>query len=115
MVVQFSMVFRYRFTDSTGAQMAADIVALGVMLPPATFFLTGQSSGPDFVIPAVILWSYVSIGVELHTPSDMLVHLYGHPAIIAVQNASYVFTGLIGVMLVPSCFSTVSAAWLRIE
>ena len=101
MVVQFSMVFRYRFTDSTGAQMAADIVALGVMLPPATFFLTGQSSGPDFVIPAVILWSYVSIGVELHTPSDMLVHLYGHPAIIAVQNASYVFTGLIGVMLVP--------------
>jgi len=101
MVVQFSMAFRFRFTDSTGAQLAADIIALGVMLPAATFFLTGQSSGPDFVIPAVIIWSYVSIGVELRRPSDTLVELYGHPAILAVQIASYVFTGIVGCMLVP--------------
>eukprot|EP00531_Pseudo-nitzschia_arenysensis_P018340 CAMPEP_0116115486 /NCGR_PEP_ID=MMETSP0329-20121206/530_1 /TAXON_ID=697910 /ORGANISM="Pseudo-nitzschia arenysensis, Strain B593" /LENGTH=565 /DNA_ID=CAMNT_0003608917 /DNA_START=155 /DNA_END=1852 /DNA_ORIENTATION=+ len=101
MAVQFSMVFRYRFTDSAGAQLTADIVALGVMLPPATFFLTGQNSGPDFVIPLVILWSYVSIGVELSNPNSTLVDIYGRPAILAVQGASYVFTGLIGVMLVP--------------
>ncbi|VEU36739.1 unnamed protein product [Pseudo-nitzschia multistriata] len=100
-VVQLSMAFRYRFTDSTGGQLAADIVALGVLLPPGTFFLTGQSSGPDFVIPLVIVWSYISIAVELHTPSETLIELYGHPAIVAVRNASYVFTGLIGVMLVP--------------
>lgn len=100
-IVQFSMVFRYRFTDSTGAQLAADIISLGVLLPPGTFFLTGQSSGPDFVIPIVIIWSYISIGVELNKASDTLVDLYGHPAIVAVQNASWVFTGLIGLMLVP--------------
>mmetsp|Transcript_27468 Transcript_27468/g.64402 ORF Transcript_27468/g.64402 Transcript_27468/m.64402 type:complete len:574 (-) Transcript_27468:78-1799(-) len=101
MVVQFSIAFRFRFTHSSGAQLTADIVALGVMLPPATFFLTGQSSGPDFVIPIVILWSYIAIAVRLHTPTDTLVELYGHAAIIAVQNASYIFAGLIGVMLVP--------------
>ena len=101
MVVQFSIAFRYRFTHSSGAQLTADIVALGVMLPPATFFLTGQSSGPDFVIPIVILWSYIAIAVRLHTPTDTLVGLYGHEAILAVQNASYIFAGLIGVMLVP--------------
>mmetsp|Transcript_92526 Transcript_92526/g.188334 ORF Transcript_92526/g.188334 Transcript_92526/m.188334 type:complete len:574 (-) Transcript_92526:1972-3693(-) len=101
MVVQFSMVFRYRFTHSSGAQLTADIVALGVLLPPATFFLTGQSSGPDFVIPIVIIWSYLSIAVELNQPSGTLVELYGHPAILAVQNASYIFAGIIGVMLVP--------------
>jgi len=95
------MVFRYRFTASSGPQLMADIVALGVLLPPSTFFLTGQSSGPDFVIPAVIIWSYVSIGVELHRPSETLIELYGHPAILAVKNASYVFTGLIGIMLIP--------------
>lgn len=101
MVVQFSMVFRYRFTPSSGAQLMSDIVSLGVLLPPSTFFLTGQSSGPDFVIPAVIIWSYISIGVELQQPSDTLVALYGHPAILAVQNAAYVFAGIIIVMLVP--------------
>jgi hypothetical protein len=115
MVVQFSMVFRYRFTNSSGAQLTADIVALGVMLPPATFFLTGQSSGPDFVIPIVILWSYVSIAVELNKPSDTLVDLYGHAAILAVQNASYVFTGLIGVMLVPRIIVWIAQEFCTID
>jgi hypothetical protein len=58
-VVQFSLLFRH-LTSNVGVQLAADIVALGAMLPAATFFLTGQPSGPDFVIPLVIIWSYVS-------------------------------------------------------
>jgi hypothetical protein len=58
-VVQFSMIFRDSTSD-VGVQLGADVVALGVMLPAATFFLTGQPSGPDFVIPLVIIWSYVS-------------------------------------------------------
>lgn len=58
-VVQFSMIFRH-FSSDVGVQLAADIVALGVMLPVATFFLTGKPNGPDFVIPLVIIWSYVS-------------------------------------------------------
>jgi hypothetical protein len=116
-VVQFSMVFRYRFTGSSGAQLMADIVALGVLLPPSTFFLTGQSSscGPDFVIPLVIIWSYISIGVELHNPSDKLVELYGHPAIIAVQNASYVFTGIIVFMLIPRIIVWIAQEFCTID
>lgn len=58
-VVQFSMMFRH-FSSDVGIQLAADVVALGVMLPVATFFLTGKPNGPDFVIPVVIIWSYVS-------------------------------------------------------
>ena len=58
-VVQFSLLFRH-LTSNVGVQLAADVVALGAMLPAATFFLTGQPSGPDFVIPLVIIWSYVS-------------------------------------------------------
>jgi len=34
------------------------------MLPAATYFLTGQPSGPDFVIPLVIIWSYVGAEVR---------------------------------------------------
>mmetsp|Transcript_3997 Transcript_3997/g.8155 ORF Transcript_3997/g.8155 Transcript_3997/m.8155 type:complete len:323 (+) Transcript_3997:2-970(+) len=114
-VVQFSMVFRYRFTQSTGAQLGADIVALGVLLPPGTFFLTGQSSGPDFVIPLVIVWAYLSIAVELNNPSDTLVQLYGHPAILAVKNASYVFMGLIGVMLIPRIIIWIAQEFFTID
>jgi hypothetical protein len=58
-VVQFSILFRY-LTGNIGVQLAADVVALGAMLPAATYFLTGQPSGPDFVIPLVITWAYVS-------------------------------------------------------
>ena len=58
-VVQLSMVFRH-YTSNVGVQLAADVVSLGVMLPAATFFLTGQPSGPDFVIPLVVIYSYVS-------------------------------------------------------
>ncbi len=58
-VVQLSMMFRH-FSSDVGIQLAADVVALGVMLPVATFFLTGKPNGPDFVIPVVIIWSYVS-------------------------------------------------------
>lgn len=60
-VVQFSMMFRH-YTSNVGIQLAADVVALGVMLPAATFFLTGKPNGPDFVIPVVIIWSYVRKG-----------------------------------------------------
>mmetsp|Transcript_15198 Transcript_15198/g.38264 ORF Transcript_15198/g.38264 Transcript_15198/m.38264 type:complete len:569 (-) Transcript_15198:1888-3594(-) len=115
LVVQFSMAFRYRFTDSSGAQLAADIIALGVLLPPATFFLTGQNSGPDFVIPLVILWSYVSIGFELNHPHDRLIEIYGHPAILAVQISCYVFSGLIGVMILPRIIIWVAQEFFTID
>jgi len=57
--VQFALLLRYG-TSSIGIQLAADIVALGVMLPPATYFLLGKPNGPDFVVPLVIIFSYVS-------------------------------------------------------
>lgn len=99
-VVQFSILFRY-YTGDVGSQLAADIVALGVMLPAATFFLTGQPSGPDLVIPLVIIWSYISIGLELNHPSDALQDLYGPAVITAFRIASYIFAGTVVIMLIP--------------
>ncbi|KAG7346051.1 hypothetical protein IV203_005119 [Nitzschia inconspicua] len=102
-VVQWSILFRY-YTSNVGVQLAADIVALGVMLPPSTFFLTGQPSGPDFVIPLVIVWSYISIGLELRHPNDDLKELYGHDAIVAVRDATYFMAGIVVLMLIPRVF-----------
>lgn len=99
-VVQFSILFRH-YSGDLGLQLAADIVALGVMLPAATFFLTGQPSGPDLVIPLAIIWSYVSIALELRHPSETLLHLYGTDIISAFQVASYFFAGTVVIMLVP--------------
>jgi hypothetical protein len=57
-VDHFSLLFR-RYSGDAGLQLAGDIVALGVLLPVVTYALS-QAQGPDFVIPVVILWSYVS-------------------------------------------------------
>jgi hypothetical protein len=102
-VVQWSMMIRYYTNDNVGVQLAADVVSLAVLLPPATFFLTGQPAGPDFVIPAVILWSYVSIALELKHPSHhpALLEHYGSDAMVAVRDAAYFLAGIVIMMLVP--------------
>lgn len=100
------------------------------MLPAATYFLTGQPSGPDFVIPLVIIWSYVcsldygsnldsklsltllfilsslwnvkiGIALPLHNPSDTLLAAYDHSDIVAVRDSAYFFACTVGLMLVP--------------
>jgi len=55
-VDHFSLLFR-RYTDDTAIQLAVDIVSLAILLPVAVTALTQVY---DFVIPIVILWSYVS-------------------------------------------------------
>lgn len=99
-VVQFSILFRY-LTSNVGVQLAADVVALGAMLPAATYFLTGQPSGPDFVIPLVIIWSYIGIALPLHNPNDTLLAIYDHSDIVAVRDSAYFFACTVGLMLIP--------------
>ena len=83
-VVQFSLLFR-ELTSNPGVQLAADIVSLGVMLPAATFFLTGQPSGPDFIVPLVIVWSYIGIAIPLHNPDPELVEIFQVRSLIEVK------------------------------
>ena len=63
----FTLLFR-RFNAPVSLQVAVDIVALGSLLPVAVVFLVNKSYGKDFVVPLVILLSYVSpillLGVE---------------------------------------------------
>jgi len=99
-VVQFSILFRH-LTSNVGVQLAADVVALGAMLPAATYFLTGQPSGPDFVIPLVIVWSYIGIAAPLHHPSESLQAIYEHSDIVAVRDSAYFFAAVVGLMLIP--------------
>jgi hypothetical protein len=60
-VDHFSLLFR-RYNSAIDAQLASDIVGLGVLLVAAIYALNPPTAmGPDFVIPTVILWSYVRI------------------------------------------------------
>lgn len=62
-VDHFSLLFR-RYNSAIDAQLASDIVGLGVLLVAAIYALNQpMAMGPDFVIPTVILWSYVRIHV----------------------------------------------------
>jgi hypothetical protein len=59
-VVHFSLLCRHE-TSSIGTQIAADMIAIAVLLPVATFLLwSGEHLAIDFCIPSVIIWSYVS-------------------------------------------------------
>lgn len=65
-VHHFSLLFR-RYSGDVSLQLASDIVALGVLLPVATYALYHEA-GPDWVIPIVILWYYVRCRqMSLHT------------------------------------------------
>jgi len=55
-VDHFSLLFR-RYSGDTAIQLAVDIVSLAVLLPVA---VTALTQAYDFVIPIVMLWSYVS-------------------------------------------------------
>lgn len=57
-VDHFALLFRRYAPDDTALQLAVDVVALAVLLPVA---VTALTQAHDFVIPLVILWSYVSI------------------------------------------------------
>jgi hypothetical protein len=46
---------------SIGLQLATDIVSLGIMLAVAALCCLASPSWQDFVIPIVILWSFVSV------------------------------------------------------
>jgi hypothetical protein len=64
-VDHFSLLFRrYGSTDRIDVQLAADMVALGALLAVAVAAL--QSPRRDFVIPTVILWSYVRTRYARH-------------------------------------------------
>lgn len=54
----FALLFRRYCPENAALQLAVDVVALAVLLPVA---VTALAQAHDFVIPTVILWSYVSI------------------------------------------------------
>jgi hypothetical protein len=126
-VDHFSLLFR-RFSGDTALQLASDIVALGVLLPVASYALYHEA-GPDWVVPIVILWYYVrseqnviagicfccsptplcscirlQVGVacRLAHPSDAMVDMYGLSTIKAVFVASWMLAVAVACCLIPS-------------
>lgn len=59
-VVHLALLVRCSSSSMIAAQIATDMIALGLLLPVACFYLL-QNDRHNFVIPSVILWAYVSI------------------------------------------------------
>jgi hypothetical protein len=61
-VDHFSLLFRRYDSTAIDVQLASDIVGLGILFVAAIYALNQPTAmGPDFVIPTVIVWSYVRI------------------------------------------------------
>lgn len=101
--VHFSLLIRYVASNHIETQLASDIVAMGILLPIACFFLL-QTDGHNFIIPAVILYSYVGMATRLHNPSDKLVEDYGEMVVSAVRQSLYFCIGIVASLLGPRLF-----------
>jgi hypothetical protein len=47
------------------------------------------------------LYQKIVVALPLHHPSQELLDIYEHSAIVAVRDASYFFAGVVGIMFVP--------------
>lgn len=59
-VDHFSLLFRRYNPNDIALQLGVDVFCLGILLPVAVIALNYNYQAYDFVIPIVILWSYVS-------------------------------------------------------
>ena len=96
----FAILIRYEFKHDIDTQLASDIVAMGILLPVACFFML-RTEGPNFIIPGVILWSYVGMLTRLLDPSDKLMKDYGDMVVNAVRQSLYFFVGTVSLVLGP--------------
>jgi hypothetical protein len=104
----FSLLFR-SYGAGEGLQVAIDIVSLGWLLPTALIFLACPHF-KDFVIPFVIIWSYVGVACRLLHPSDAMMTMFGPVVVDALRIASIFFAGTVGLSLIPNIF-----VWLARE
>jgi hypothetical protein len=99
-VDHFALLFR-KLNASLGLQVAADIFSLGILMAVAAAYLVRPYKA-GWVIPAVILWSYLGIAWRLHTPSDVMMALYGDTIVSAVRYSVFFFAGAVSCCLVPN-------------
>jgi hypothetical protein len=110
-----SMIFRHYGSHDVGLQLGADIVAMGLLLPCAGAYLVKSRDPRDWVVPLLILWSYVGIGCRLmHTP-EALIELYGKDIVEAVRGAAWCFAGTVSLFVFPKVGIWVAREFLTIR
>ena len=110
-----SMIFRYYGNHDMGLQLAADIVAMALLLPIASAYVIRAQGPPDWVIPLLILWSYIGTADRLVHAPDALVEAYGADIVVAVRDAAWTFAGAVGLLVLPSMVIWVAREFLTIH
>jgi len=98
--VHFALLIRHSLSENYSMQLASDIAAMSILLPAACYFLL-QKDGHNFIIPTVILWSYISMEWRLQHPSDRLLEDYGLLVVSSVRQVLWFFIGTVTVLLGP--------------
>lgn len=98
--VHFALVIRHNSSEHLSTQLASDVAGMSILLPVACYFLL-QKDGYNFIIPSVILWSYVGMAWRLHNPSEHVKDDYGSLIISAVQQIVWFFIIILLLLLGP--------------
>ena len=97
--VNFS-IFSQHMGLSEGEQLCAAIVSLGLLLMVGSLFL-GANTSKGLVVPAVVIWAFVGIGIALNNPDDSIKNEFDGTIIAGVRAASYSFAIVIAAVLAP--------------
>ena len=93
----FSM-WSQSFGVSQGWQVCAAIVSLGILLMVASLFL-GARTAKGLVVPSVIIWAFVGIGLALRHPAPSIIDMYEDSVISGVRRASLSFAVIVSSVL----------------
>mmetsp|Transcript_21208 Transcript_21208/g.43440 ORF Transcript_21208/g.43440 Transcript_21208/m.43440 type:complete len:408 (+) Transcript_21208:119-1342(+) len=99
---------------SDGEQLCAAIVSLGSLLLVGSLFL-GAQTAKGLVVPAVMIWAFVGIGIALKNPDDSLRNQFDDVIIVGVRRAALSFSVMISAVLAPRLAYIVFDKWFTIR
>lgn len=99
---------------SDGEQLCAAIVSLGSLLLVGSLFL-GAQTAKGLVVPAVMIWAFVGIGIALKHPDDSLRNQFDDVIIVGVRRAALSFSVMISAVLAPRLAYIVFDKWFTIR
>eukprot|EP00977_Amphora_coffeiformis_P018134 scaffold6216_cov149-Amphora_coffeaeformis.AAC.1 len=99
-VDHFALLFRAFSGTTPSVQVAADVISLALMLAAGVACLN-RPPYQDFVIPTVLVWSFVGIADRLQNPSHNMQQAYGLVIVHAIQYAAQALAGTLVACVLP--------------
>lgn len=84
-------------------ELTIAMVVMGILLLVSFLFLASPRK-PDFVVPSILLWTFIGIGFQLHSDKGGLTEKFGPIVMSACTNAAFAFAIIVAILVIPKAF-----------